>query len=144
MRTMLRSKFKLLFVVCALFVAIPAVAALADVVIVNDVSVGVGNASKAPGDSGIANVWLEPENNIPQGDFNGCNVGVAGDNVKATVTLKSSDVNKVYFGPDNAKSATTTTQLDTCDSSNAAGLQTATADNEVAYNVASNAASGST
>ena len=143
MRTKLRGKVTLLFLAFAVALAFPAMA-LADVVIVNDVNVGAGNASKAAGATGTANIWLEPENNLPKGDYNGCNVGIAGDNVKATVTLQSSDINKVYFGPDNARSATTTTQLDTCDTDPAAGLQTPTADNEVAYKVASNAPSGST
>jgi MBG domain-containing protein len=143
MRTRLTSRLSLLFLSFAMVLAIPAVA-FADIVIVNDVNVGVGNASKAPGDTGIANVWLEPTNNDPARDFNGCNVGVKDDGVKATVTLKSSDVNKVYFGTAANPSDTTTTQLDVCDTDLASGLQTSTADNEVPYTVASGAASGTT
>jgi hypothetical protein len=144
MRTKLRSKATLLVVVCAVLVATPVVAALADIVQVNDVNVGTANASKAPGATGIANVWLEPTNNEPSPDVNQCNVGVANDGFTATVTLQSSDINKVYFGPANNKSATTTTVLDICDNfPENPGLQNAAADSDVSYTVDSNAAGGS-
>jgi hypothetical protein len=90
MRTKLRGKISLLFVVCAVFVAIPAVAALADVVQTNDVVAG-NNATKAPGGTGTASVYLDTTD--PADTVNGCN---ATGSTPATITLTSSSSNLTF------------------------------------------------
>ena len=90
MRTKLRGKISLLFVVCAVFVAIPAVAALADVVQTNDVVAG-NNATKAPGGTGTASVYLDTTD--PADTVNGCN---ATGSTPATINLTSSSSNLTF------------------------------------------------
>jgi hypothetical protein len=121
----MRSKFKLLFVVCALFVAIPAVAALADTLTVSNAVNVNQNATKAPGDTGTANVWLEPTNGTPAGDQNGCNASTAAGQA-VTVTLSSNNP-AVTFPNGN------TAQITDCGSANA---------KQVSYKVANNASAG--
>lgn len=90
MRTRLRSKVTLLFMMCAVLLAIPAMA-LADTLQINNTLVVGSNVSKDPGQSGTGTVWLDPSDNStdPQ---NGCN---ATDPAPVTVTFTSSDTSKI-------------------------------------------------
>src|SRR5215211_944264 len=85
--TKLRSKFTLLFMTFALVLAIPAIA-LADTVNVDDVVIGQ-NATKAPGDTGTAQVFLNELNST--GDVNGCNA-TGSTPARVTLTSNNSDV----------------------------------------------------
>jgi hypothetical protein len=90
MRTRLRSKTTLLFMTCAVILALPAMA-LADTLQINNTLVVGSNVSKDPGQSGTGKVWLDPSDNStdPQ---NGCN---ATDPAPVTVTFTSSDTSKI-------------------------------------------------
>ena len=90
MRTRLRGKVTLLFMTCAVLLAIPAMA-LADTLQINNTLVVGSNVSKDPGQSGTGKVWLDPSDNStdPQ---NGCN---ATDPAPVTVTFTSSDTSKI-------------------------------------------------
>jgi hypothetical protein len=125
MRTKLRSKVTLLFMTIAVLLAVPAVAALADTLTVSNTLITNTNATKAPGDTGTANVWLEPTNGTPAGDQNGCNASTAaGQAVTVTLTSNNADVT---FPNGN------TAQITDCGSNNA---------KQVTYNVANNASAG--
>jgi hypothetical protein len=91
MRTKLSSKTTLLVVMCALLIAVPAVAAIADNVQVNDVAAGA-NATKTPGETGTASVRIVA-NSAPSGDRANCNVS---SRSPATVTLSASP-NEITF-----------------------------------------------
>jgi hypothetical protein len=91
MRTKLRTKTTLLVVMCALLIAVPAVAAIADNVQVNDVGAGA-NATKTPGESGTASVRIVA-NSAPSGDRANCNVS---SKSPATVSLSASP-NEITF-----------------------------------------------
>jgi hypothetical protein len=91
MRTKLRTKTTLLVVMCALLIAVPAVAAIADNVQVNDVAAGA-NATKTPGESGTASVRIVA-NSAPSGDRANCNVSSSSP---ATVSLSASP-NEITF-----------------------------------------------
>jgi hypothetical protein len=94
MRTMLRSKVTLLFITCAVVLAIPAIA-LADTLTVNDVSAG-GDVTKVQGTSGTAGAVITAvTDNVNNTDASGCN---ATGSTKATLTLTSSDTSRVNFG----------------------------------------------
>src|SRR5215211_729083 len=82
MRTKLRGKLPLLFVVCALLVAIPVVAALADTV-VNDVTVSTDNKTITKGKSTTVKYWIQVQGAGIDGQ-GGCN---ASDSTPATVTI---------------------------------------------------------
>jgi hypothetical protein len=81
MRTKLRSKITLLFMTCALLIAIPAVAALADNV-QNDVVAG-GTDTITTGSSTTINYQIK-NNSAGGGDFSGCD---ASDGSPVTVTI---------------------------------------------------------
>jgi hypothetical protein len=81
MRTMLRSKISLLFVVCAVLIAVPAVAAFADLV-KNDV-VANGTDTIAAGGNTTINYRIE-NNNAGGGSFSTCD---AADGSAVTVTI---------------------------------------------------------
>jgi hypothetical protein len=91
MRTKLRGKVTLLVVMCALLITVPAVAAIADNVQVNDVGAGA-NATKTPGETGTASVRIVA-NSAPSGDRANCNVS---SRSPATVSLNASP-NKITF-----------------------------------------------
>jgi hypothetical protein len=101
MRTKLRSKVTLLFVTCAVLLAIPAIALADTLVIQNDLNVNA-NATHAPGDTGTANVVLNVTNGTPTGDTNGCNAN--GSN-PLTATLSSNNAD-VTFPSGNTASIT--------------------------------------
>jgi hypothetical protein len=82
MRTKLRSKLPLLFVVCALLVAVPVVAAFADTV-VNDVTVSTDNKTITKGKSTTVKYWIQVQGAGLDGQ-GGCN---ASDSTPATVTI---------------------------------------------------------
>jgi hypothetical protein len=90
MRTRLRSKTTLLFMTCAVILALPAMA-LADTLQINNTLVVGSNVSKDPGQSGTGKVWLDPSDNStdPQ---NGCN---ATNPAPVTVSFTSSDTSKI-------------------------------------------------
>jgi MBG domain/Bacterial Ig-like domain len=91
MRTKLRSKVTLLIMTCALLLAVPAIAALADTLIISNSVTVNQNVTKTPGDTGTANVTLNVTNGTPDGDTNGCNAN--GSNpVTATLSSNNSDV----------------------------------------------------
>jgi hypothetical protein len=75
---------------CALLIAVPAVAAIADNVQVNDVAAGA-NVTKTPGETGTASVRIVA-NSAPSGDRANCNVSSS----PATVSLSASP-NKITF-----------------------------------------------
>src|SRR5215204_916381 len=91
MRTKLRTKTTLLVVMCALLIAVPAVAAIADNVQVNDMAAGA-NVTKTPGETGTASVRIIA-NSAPSGDRANCNVSASSP---ATVSLSASP-NKITF-----------------------------------------------
>src|SRR5215203_3902408 len=95
MRTKLRSKVTLFFVVCAVLLAIPAVALAVDTLNVNDLSTG-GNVSKTANSTGSAQIYLTAGDRTnptgPPNDANGCNADATN---KTKVTLTSSDPTKV-------------------------------------------------
>jgi hypothetical protein len=76
---------------CALLIAVPAVAAIADNVQVNDMAAGA-NVTKTPGETGTASVRIIA-NSAPNGDRANCNVS---SRSPATVSLSASP-NKVAF-----------------------------------------------
>src|SRR5215218_5712958 len=82
MRTKLRGKLPLLFVVCALLVAIPVVAALADTV-VNDVTVSTDSKTITKGKSTTVKYWIQVQGAGVDGQ-GGCN---ANDGTPAKVTI---------------------------------------------------------
>jgi hypothetical protein len=115
----------LLFMTFALLLAVPALA-LADTLTVSNTLITNTNATKAPGDTGTANVWLETTNGTPAGDTNGCNASTnTGQGV--TVTLSSNN-SAVTFPSGN------TATITDCGSDKA---------KQIAYKVADNAAAGS-
>jgi hypothetical protein len=124
MRTYLRSKFTLLFMMLGLLVAVPTIALADTLFISNDLTIG-GNATKAPGDTGTANVWLEPTNGTPTGDTNGCN---ASTNVGQEVEVTLSSNNASVTFPNGAS-----VKLTDCGTANA---------KQISYAVASNALAG--
>ncbi len=75
MRTKLRSKITLLFMTCAVLLAIPAIA-LADTITADpdpaNVVVVENNVNKVPGATGSAKVWLTVDDNSTD-PVNGCN-----------------------------------------------------------------------
>src|SRR5215218_7250874 len=90
MRTWLRGKVTLLFMMLGLLLAIPAIALADTLLIQNDVNVNA-NATHAPGDTGAANVVLNVTNGVPAGDTNGCNAN--GSNpLTATLSSNNADV----------------------------------------------------
>src|SRR5829696_2590497 len=91
MRTKLRTKTTLLVVMCALLIAVPAVAAIADNVQVNDMAAGA-NVTKTPGETGTASVRIIA-NSDPNRDRANCNVSAKSP---ATVSLSASP-NKITF-----------------------------------------------
>src|SRR5215211_1844189 len=91
MRTWLRGKYTLLFITCAVVLAIPAIA-LADTLTVNDVSAG-GDTTKLAGASGTAGAVITAVTET--GDANGCN---ATGSAQATLTLTSSNTSVANFG----------------------------------------------
>jgi VCBS repeat-containing protein len=95
MRTFLRGK-ALLFVVCAVVLAIPAIA-LADIVIVNEANIA-GDQNKKPGDTGTAKVSLVNQNNTQGDDVNGCNAGGSGNQVSVTLGVRDATT----LQPDNS------------------------------------------
>ena len=101
MRTKLRSKATLLFMMFAVLLAIPAIALADTLVIQNDLNVNA-NATHAPGDTGTANVVLNVTNGTPTGDTNGCNAN--GSN-PLTATLSSNNAD-VTFPSGNTASIT--------------------------------------
>ena len=105
MRTTLRSKLTLLFMAFAMVLALPTVA-FADVVQTNDVVAG-NNATKAPGESGKASVYLDTTDSTDP--VNGCN---ATGSAPATINLTSSS-SKLTFPNGSSK------QITGCGSSNA-------------------------
>jgi hypothetical protein len=126
MRTRLRSKVTLLFMTCAVLLTIPAMA-LADSLTVSNTLVTNTDTSKAPGDTGTLNAWLEETNGTPADDRNGCN---ATDSNPATVTFTSNNPS-VTFPNGN------TVQLTGC-SENASHPNAA----QLTYQVANNAQPG--
>ncbi|CAA9432864.1 MAG: hypothetical protein AVDCRST_MAG03-3368 [uncultured Rubrobacteraceae bacterium] len=130
--TQIRSmgRFPLLFLSFALILALPAMA-LADTLTVSNTLVTNTDTSKAPGDTGTANVWLEVTNGAPNGDVNGCNVTSA---LPGTVTFSSNNP-AVTFPQGN------TVQLTDC---SAIDDKTGARSNvkSIAYKVADNAAAG--
>jgi hypothetical protein len=85
MRTKLRSKISLLFVVCAVLLAIPAVA-LADN-IVDDLEGAATTKTITAGDSFANNYWVVA--NSAAGSPSGCDVGVADDGNTATFSINT-------------------------------------------------------
>jgi hypothetical protein len=110
---------------CAVLLAIPAIALADTLSISNDLTIG-GNATKAPGDTGTANVWLQPTNGTPEGDTTGCNASTAAGQA-VTVTLSSNN-SAVTFPNGN------TAQLTDCGTAFA---------KSISYKVANNAQAGS-
>ncbi len=125
MRTKLRGKVTLLSIMCAVLIAIPAIAALADTLTVSNALVVNTNTTKNPGDTGTANVWLETTNGTPANDPNGCNASTAAGQA-VTVTLSSNNT-AVTFPNGN------TAQITACGSTNA---------KQISYKVADNASAG--
>jgi hypothetical protein len=101
MRTFLRGKVTLLFMMLGLLLAIPAIALADTLLIQNDLNVNA-NATHAPGDTGTANVVLNVTNGTPAGDTNGCNAN--GSN-PLTATLSSNNAD-VTFPSGNTASIT--------------------------------------
>ena len=85
----------------AVLLLVGATVATADVVNVNDLVTG-SDATKAPGGTGAAKVWLNPSDNAtdPQ---NGCN---ATGSAPATITLSSSNTSVVTIDTPNSKPVT--------------------------------------
>src|SRR5215213_2068884 len=104
MRTMLRGKFTLLFMMLGLLLAIPAIA-LADVLQGDDLEAGA-NATKAPNDTGTAKFYL-----VANGS-DGCNVD---STHPATVTVSSDQSWLTIDSPG-------TVQLTACGTTNAATI----------------------
>src|SRR5215208_3181172 len=118
MRTKLRSKLPLLFVVCALLIAVPVVAAFADD-IVNDVVVSSNSKTITKGKTTTVNYWIEQQGGDGQtgGACNGSDGSpltiTVPPSVPAGVTVSggSPTPNQLQFsacGPANAKSLTFT------------------------------------
>src|SRR5215204_7556340 len=101
MRTFLRGKVTLLFIMLGLLLAIPAVALADTLIITNDITLATSNtnATKNPGDTGTAYVRLDVTNGTPAGDTNGCNA--SGTN-PLTVELKSNNADVTFPGGDTA------------------------------------------
>jgi hypothetical protein len=108
-----------------MLLSIPAIALADTLTVSNSVSVDQ-NATKNPGDTGTANVWLDPTNGTPTGDTNGCNASTAAGQA-VTVALSSNNT-AVTFPNGN------TAQITACGSANA---------KQITYKVASNASAGS-
>jgi VCBS repeat-containing protein len=90
MRTWMRSKVTLLFIMLGLLLAIPAIALADTLLIRNDLNVNA-NATHNPGDTGTANVVLNVTNGAPTGDTNGCNA--SGSNpLTASLSSNNADV----------------------------------------------------
>ena len=130
MRTKLRGKFTLLFLTIAVLLAVPAVVALADTLfITNELAVN-SDATKNPGDTGTARVYVKVTNGTPDGDTNGCNVRPGNP---LTVELKSDNPDVTFPNGDSV-------QITDCVLDNNSNILTAS--RSVGYQVNGNSTGG--
>jgi len=89
MRTWLRGKLPLLFVVCAVLLAVPVVAAFADDV-VNDVVASSNSKTITKGKSTVVKYWIQPVNNNTDGNpTNGAGQCNAADGAGLTLRINA-------------------------------------------------------